>query len=82
MPGASENFEVLQQEMEALVGAVHVKADCLRIAVNEARAGMGGRRVEDEAILERINECLSQVGFVVVRQPRSNASSGTDPWDR
>jgi hypothetical protein len=36
----------------------------------------------EEAILEGINECLSQVGFSVIRKPRSNASSGTDPWDR
>ena len=83
MSGEAEHLEVLQQEMGALRGAVHVKADCLRIAVNEARAGMGGCRVDDEVILEKINECMSQVGFMVIRlQPRSNVSSGADPWDR
>ena len=39
-------------------------------------------KVEDEVILEKINECLSQVGFLAIRKPGSKASSGTDPWDR
>jgi hypothetical protein len=78
MAGMMENLE----ELKGLIGMVHVRADGLRGAVNDARAGVGGMKAEDEVILERINECLSQVGFLAIRKPRSNACSGTDPWDR
>jgi hypothetical protein len=78
MPGAIENLDVLKQ----LIGEVHLRADGLRLSIKDARAGAGEMRVEDEVILEKINGCLSQVGFLAIRKPRSNASSGTDPWDR
>ena len=78
MAGTMNNLEVLR----LLVESVHVKAEGLRLAVKEAHAGVGGMRVEDDVILEQINGCLSPVGFLAILKPRSNASSGTDPWDR
>ena len=78
MAGTMENSEVLKM----LIEDVHVRAATLRGAVREARAGIGGMKAEDEVILEKINGCLSQVGFLVIRKPGSKASSGTDPWDR
>ena len=61
---------------------VHVASSDLRRTIELARKGFYGNPVDDDVILERINECLSQAGFLVIRKPRSNASSGTDPWDR
>jgi hypothetical protein len=65
-----------------LIHNVCVTACELRRTIELARREQDGVPVDDEAILEGINECLSQVGFSVIRKPRSNASSGTDPWDR
>jgi len=65
-----------------LIDNVHVTSNDLRRTIELARKGFDGTPVDDEVILERINECLSQAGFLVIRKPRSKASSGTDPWDR
>jgi hypothetical protein len=75
---SDESLEVLKH----LIGDVTAKADALRLSIKEACEGVGGIRVGDDVILERINGCLFQVGFLVIRKPSSNASSGTDPWDR
>jgi len=65
-----------------LIDNVHVTSNDLRRTIELARKGFDGTPVDDEVILERINECLSQASFLVIRKPRSKASSGTDPWDR
>ena len=65
-----------------LIHNVHVTSSDLRRTIELARKGIDGVPVDDEVILERINECMFQVGLLVIRRPRSNASSGTDPWDR
>jgi len=74
MAGIMENLD----EMKKWIAWVHIRANSLALDIKSAREN----KVEDEVILERINECLSQARFLVIRKPRSNASSGTDPWDR
>ena len=62
--------------------SVQFTSNDLRLAIKGVRGGPEGSLVDDETILETLNSCLSGLGFLVVRRPRSNASSGTDPWAR
>jgi hypothetical protein len=78
MSSATESIEIKRH----LISDVYRISDALRQAIGFARGGPEEVMVDDAVILEKINECLSQMGFLVVRKPRSNASSGTDPWDR
>ena len=78
MSSATESIEIKRQ----LISNVRLTADALRCSIGFARGGPEEVVVDDEVILEKINECLSQVGFLAIRKPGSKASSGTDPWDR
>jgi hypothetical protein len=87
MVGSELRWMTMPSEAEAvirgqLVLKVYIAAHDLRRAIELARADFEGSQVDDEVILERINECLSEVGFLVIRKPRSKASFGTDPWER
>jgi hypothetical protein len=74
MPGASRNPDDLRRSLVD-------KSEELRKSVEEARTVVGGTGLMDAVILEKINERLSQAGFLVIQKP-TKSSSGTDPWDR
>jgi hypothetical protein len=81
MAGMFEDRDRLKVLM-VMVSAISDELQGAVVDVRDVRKGVEVVGSEDEVILARINEHMSPVGFLVIRSPRSNASSGTDPWDR